>query len=141
MTAAFPDDMPGPVREGFEAMSSVLHHCLAALRGPIFDVAARDDRSGPMHEAPKRGEPARLPQSTERGSAVRPGVPRDGTDCCALHSICNTSMVDRFRARLPELDCVGNRAVPVDPDAPPPGAIGLCIAAVLSSHPVRAVRA
>ena len=58
-----------------------------------------------------------------------------------LFFICTTRLVDGFRARFPGLDCRGDRAIALLPDAPMPPEISACIATALTWHLDRSERA
>ncbi|MGX9355676.1 DUF1801 domain-containing protein [Roseobacteraceae bacterium S113] len=126
--------MPKEVRAAFDALPGALRPCFDRLRTAILAAAAHDPRIGPLEESLKWGQPAYRPQRARTGSTLRLGVARDAPDHCAVFFICNTNLVDRFRARFPELTCMGNRAVLLAPDTPLPEALAHCLHAALSYH-------
>ena len=125
--------MPPKVRAAYKAMPARLRPCFDALRRLIFAVAADDLRVGDIEESLKWGEPAYRPRNGA-GSSVRLAVPKGHEHRCGVFFICNTGLVDSFRAEFPALDCLGNRAVLVDPEKQLPDALGLCLHRALSYH-------
>ena len=121
------------VRVAFEAFPPELQAGFATLRDRILDVAARDMRIGSLEERLKWGEPAYRPRNGG-GSTVRLAVPRAALEHCGVFFICSTGLVDEFRLRFPELSCLGNRAVLVDPGSPVPEALDVCLHRALSYH-------
>lgn len=127
--AAIPED----VRAAFVTMPAPLRPRFAELRARINHVAEEDARIVPLEESLKWGEPAYRPRSGS-GSTVRLGVPRDAPDRCGVFFICSTGLVDTFRADFPELSCLGNRTILVDPVAPVPDVLDICLHRALSYH-------
>ncbi len=127
-------DMPAEVAAAFDAFPEALRPSLRDMRRMIFETAARIDEVGPLTETLKWGEPAYLTEKTGAGSTVRLGVSRRSPDRCALFVNCRTSLVDGFRARFPELETEGDRAVLADPARPLPDALAACIAEALTYH-------
>ncbi len=125
--------MPDDVRAAFEAMPAPLRARFAELRNRIYRVSEENVRIGPLEETLKWGEPAYRPCSGA-GSTVRLAVPRDAPDHCGVFFICSTGLVDSFRAEFPELSCLGNRAILVDPRAPVPEVLDTCLFRAMSYH-------
>ena len=125
--------MPPKVRAAFEAMPAGLRACFQALRQQALLVASQDGRIGPLDESLKWGEPAYRPRNGA-GSTVRLAVAKGHDDRCGVFFICNTGLVDGFRAEFPELDCVGNRAILVDPTTKLPNALHICLHRAFSYH-------
>ena len=127
------DAMPQAVRAAFDAMPAALRPCFADLRARILRVAAETARIGPIKESLKWGEPAYRPLSGA-GSTVRLALPKVAPDRCGVYFVCSTGLVDEFRARFPDLVCEGNSIVLIDPDAPVPDALDICLHRALSYH-------
>jgi hypothetical protein len=107
---------------------------LLALRGMIFDVAARAE-VGVLDETLKWGEPAYLTRA-KCGSTVRLGWKAKAPDAVAMYFICTTGPVDRFREMYPrDFRFGGNRALLFDLKGRiPRKALRHCIALALTYH-------
>ena len=132
MSVALPD-MPPEVRAAFDAFPAKMRPRFEQLRALIF-ATAQAEGVGPLTETLKWGEPAYLTEATGAGTTVRLGRTRAAPDRCALLVNCRTSLLDGFRARFPELETEGDRAVLVAPDGPLPDAVLPCIAEALTYH-------
>jgi len=110
-----PPPPPAEVRAVFDAYPPALRRRLERLRALIFRTAAATEGVGPLTETLKWGEPAYLTEATRSGSTVRLGASRKRPDCAALFFHCRSGLVDAFRARFPELDYEGDRAVLIAP--------------------------
>lgn len=100
----------------------------------IRHEAARID-VGPLTETLKWGEPAFLTEATKSGTTIRMAWKPKAPDVLQMLVGCQTSLVDTWRDRFPELRYAGNRAVLLALDAPlPEDAVRTCIALALTYH-------
>lgn len=107
---------------------------LAKVRRLILDVAEAEG-VGPLTETLKWSEPAYLTEATRAGSTVRMTWKAKSPDTVALLFHCQTTLVDTFRTRFPELRYQGNRAILLGVDEPlPEPALRWCVAAALTYH-------
>jgi hypothetical protein len=87
--------------------SSALYDELRAL---IFEVAAQNDKIGPLEESLKWGQPSFTPKRKNTGSSVRLSKQDDGT--VGMFFICTTKLVDRFKELYPSaFDYRGSRTL------------------------------
>lgn len=114
-------------------MPAVLRPQFDALRRLVLTVAAGDARIGPLEETLKWGEPAYRPKNGA-GSTVRLAMAKNHPDCCGVYFICSTGLVDSFRADFPELVCVPNRAILVDPARDLPASLAICLHRAFTYH-------
>lgn len=107
---------------------------LARLRGLVHRVAASTQGVGLLAESLKWGEPSFTPAKAGIGSSVRLAALRDGR--VAIHFICHTGLVDRFREMYSDrLAFEGNRSIIVGPEsAVDEEALSHCIAMALTYH-------
>lgn len=90
---------------------------------------------GPLTETLKWGEPAFLTEATKSGTTIRMAWKPKAPDVLQMLVGCQTSLVDTWRHRFPELRYAGNRAVLLALDAPlPEDAVRSCIALALTYH-------
>ena len=102
---------------------------LLQVRDLIFDLADKLD-VGPLTETLKWGEPAYLTETTKAGSTVRLAL-KDGQP--AVFFVCNSGLVEGFRADFPELSYLGRRGILLDERADD-GLLELCISRALTFH-------
>ena len=102
---------------------------LLQVRDLIFDLANKLD-VGPLTETLKWGEPAYLTEKTKAGSTVRLAL-KDGQP--AVFFVCNSGLVEGFRADFPELSYLGRRGILLDERADD-GLLELCISRALTFH-------
>ena len=102
---------------------------LLQVRDLIFDLANKLD-VGPLTETLKWGEPAYLTETTKAGSTVRLAL-KDGQP--AVFFVCNSGLVEGFRADFPELSYLGRRGILLDERADD-GLLELCISRALTFH-------
>lgn len=102
---------------------------LLQVRELIFNLADELD-VGPLSETLKWGEPAYLTDTTKAGSTVRLAL-KDGQP--AVFFVCNSGLVDGFRADFPELSYLGRRGILLDEKADD-GLLALCISRALTFH-------
>lgn len=124
------------VRQAFDAYPAPMRHGLLALRGLIFETAARTPGVGALQETLKWGEPAYVTAESKSGSTVRLGWSKARPDRYAMYFHCQTNLVETFRTMFPrEFSFEGNRAIVFAAgDAVAADALGICIAAALTYH-------
>jgi hypothetical protein len=119
------------VLAGYPEAASAQANRLATL---IRHEAARID-VGPLTETLKWGEPAFMTEATKSGTTIRMAWKPKAPDVLQMLIGCQTSLVDTWRDRFPELRYAGNRAVLLALDAPlPEDAVRSCIALALTYH-------
>ncbi len=128
---ATPPGMPPGVRAAFDAYPEAPRRALLQVRDLIFAVADGDADVNGVTETLKWREPAYL---SATGSTIRLGWSPKRPEQAAVYFICRTSLVDAFRARFgDDLAFEGDRAILLDPSAPPPEhALAGCIQAALT---------
>ncbi|MEL6363181.1 MAG: DUF1801 domain-containing protein [Pseudomonadota bacterium] len=98
------------VERAFAGFPCEARRGLLQLRQLIFEVAARTECVGRIHETLKWGQPAYLTPETKSGSTIRLGLPKSGG--FALYTHCQTSIISDFQAVYPdEFVYEGNRAI------------------------------
>ena len=92
--------------------------------------------TGPHPPALRWGEPAYLTSKSRSGSTIRLGWKDSEPGTIALHFICNTNLVERFRNWYPKaLQFEGNRSIVLRLNEPlPEEPLRDCIAAALTYH-------
>lgn len=127
--------MSEPISAVFAAYPPAIQSHLRRLRALIIRTAATVSGVGHLTETLKWGEPAYLTEETKSGSTIRLGWKKSAPDHYALYLNCQTSLVDTFRTRFPELTYQGNRAVVVHTLDPFPEAeLSQCIEMALTYH-------
>ncbi len=107
---------------------------LLEVRKLVRDCAAELE-VGPLTETLKWGEPAYLTEATRAGTTVRIAWSAKAPDNLSVLFHCQTTLVDTFRTRFPELRYDGNRAIVLDLEQPPPTeALRWCLSAALTYH-------
>jgi Domain of unknown function (DU1801) len=131
MSGAFHDTRVAAV---FEAYPPAVRKTLLAIRKLIFATAAKTKGVGPLEETLKWGQPSYLTAETKSGSTVRIDAVKGDDRQCAVHFICHTNLVVRFRELYgARLRLEGNRSILLATDAPLPGAeLRHCIAMALT---------
>ena len=105
-----------------------------AVRALIRQEAARAE-VGPLSETLKWGEPAFLTEASKAGTTVRLAWKPNAPDVLRLLVHCQTTLIDDWRGRFPELRFDGNRALLLPLDAPLPELeLRLCLASALTYH-------
>ncbi len=105
------------------------------LRRMLFETAQNTAGVGPITETLKWSEPAYLTESSRSGSTVRLAWQSREPASIGAYFNCQTTLVDDFRTRYPELRLVGNRALLLPLDAPlPEDALVDCFGAALTYH-------
>jgi hypothetical protein len=120
------------VAAAFQTFPAAARTRLLALRELIFETALTSS-AGEINESLKWGEPA---YRATHGSTVRLAWKAKSPDQVAMHFICTTGLVDRFRDLYPgNFQFGGNRAVLFDLESRiPRKALTHCIALVLTYH-------
>ena len=120
--------MPAPVAAAFAAFPKAARQALERAREAILATAERTG-TGPLTETLKWGEPAYLTEKTKAGTTVRLGL-IGGEPAVLFH--CQTTLVEGFRADLPDaFPYSGNRALLLSDDYDP-AALDLCLARALT---------
>ena len=91
------------------------------LRDLIFNVGSSDSRIGPINETLRWGAPSYIPLKTKSGSMIR--IHHYPNKCFdfALYFLCNTTLVDTFRQKYPNIfQFGGNRSLEFYIDKPLP---------------------
>ncbi|MEM7303378.1 MAG: DUF1801 domain-containing protein [Pseudomonadota bacterium] len=103
---------------------------LLTLRALAFEVAEKTEGAGQISEALKWGQPSFV-TTKPKGSTFRLGAHEDGA--ISLYFLCQTSLVETFRERYPDLDCIGTREIRFAPDAKlPTEEISHCMALAMT---------
>ena len=127
--------MDTPIKEAFDAFSPAARKKALALRRLILQTAEKLPETGTITETLKWGEPAYLTEETKSGSTIRIGWKAKHPDEVGLYFNCQTTLVDGFRTRFPELRYEGNRALLLDTKkALPRAELKECISAALLYH-------
>ena len=114
-----PSRPPAPVAQVFAGYAPEVRAPLMQMRALILEIAAEDQRVGPLTETLKWGEPAYLTERTGSGSTLRLGVSK-GNGRGALFLNCRTGLVGEIRALYGDrLDCVADREVRLPDDLAP----------------------
>ncbi|MEP2102747.1 MAG: DUF1801 domain-containing protein [Parasphingorhabdus sp.] len=114
-------DIPSQIQLVFDSYAKAAQDRLIQLRSLVFEVAAHDDRIGPLEETLKWGQPSYLPSATKSGTTIRIDANAKTSENCAIYVHCGTDLVGRWRELYDEsLHFEGNRAVIFDADKPLP---------------------
>ncbi|GAA0476059.1 DUF1801 domain-containing protein [Parasphingorhabdus litoris] len=129
-------NIPSQIQSVFDSYSETAQDRLKQLRSLIFEVAAHDDRIGPLEETLKWGQPSYLPSSSKSGTTIRIDANAKTAGNCALYVHCGTDLVARWRELYGEiLHFEGNRAVIFEADKPlPTEAVKHIMAMALTYH-------
>lgn len=127
-------DMPPEVEAVFAATAEPARAELLHLRALIASVADVLPGAAPLSASLKWGEPSFTPAKPGIGSSIRLAAQRDGR--VAMHFICHTGLVGRFRELYPQtFEYAGSRSILIVPgsrfDRP---ALSHCIAMALTYH-------
>ncbi len=127
--------MNGSVKAVIDGFPTPVRKQAKAIRALILQTARATEEIGPINETLKWGEPAYLPDKPRTGTTVRIGWKEKHADELKLLFHCQTTLVDSFRTRFPELKYEGNRAIclPVE-GALPEAELRECILAALTYH-------
>ncbi|WP_417450550.1 DUF1801 domain-containing protein [Kordiimonas sp.] len=121
------------VEAAFAAFQSAERAQLQLLRRLIFEVAAENDRIGPVTETLKWGQPAYVTAESGSGTTLRLGVKQGEA---ALYVHCGTTLVEDFKDLFGGiLRYDGRRAIIFASDEPlPEQAVRSCIDLALTYH-------
>lgn len=120
----------------FDQYPEPLRGRLLSLRALIFDVAARTEGVGPLHETLKWGQPSYLTQSSRSGTTVRIDGVKNEPEQYALFVHCQTGLVALYRTLYPNtFRYGGTRSLTFDvAQTPPQAELRHCIALALTYH-------
>lgn len=104
---------------------------LCAVRQMIYEEGEAQS-VGPLTESLKWGEPAYL--TTGAGTTIRLAWKEKLPDQLQLLVHCNTSLVDQWRSRFPNLTFDGNRALHLEPEPLPEPELRLMVSMALTYH-------
>jgi hypothetical protein len=127
-------ELPPEVEAVFATAAEPARAELRRLRALIESVADGLTGVAPLSASLKWGEPSFAPGKAGIGSSVRLAALRDGR--VAMHFICHTGLVDRFRDLYPKaFDYVGNRSILIEPGSRfDQAALSHCVAMALTYH-------
>jgi hypothetical protein len=130
------------VEKTFAAYPAKLRKALLALRGLIYDTAARVDGTGQIVETLKWSQPAYLTEKPKSGSTIRIGAVKGEVDSYAMYFHCQSNLVPTFRELYPDtLAFEGNRAIHLTLGGTiPKEELAHCIGLALTYHLRRARR-
>ena len=119
----------------FDAYPPKARRKLMALRELVFKTAAATQGVGELEESLKWGEPAYTPRN-KSGCAVRIDVKKKDPSHYAMYFLCQTNLVETFRAMFPnDFEFEGNRALVFSLQAGhSTDALAECIAASFTYH-------
>ena len=131
------------VAQAFEAYPSGIRRRLLALREQIFITARSTKGVGELEETLKWSEPAYVTAQSKSGSTVRIGWQKAKPSQYAMYFNCQTNLVETFKTLFPrEFRFEGNRAIIFTEAEPvPTESLSFCVAAALTYHQRKAVRA
>ena len=135
MTPSSDPDRPGPeVAAYLAALPRRETDALVRMRRLVHKVASKTPEVGALAESLKWGEPSYTPAKAGIGSSVRLARLSDGR--VAMHFICHTRLVERFRELYPAtFHYAGKRSIVIDPgDEVDEEALSHCIAMALTYH-------
>lgn len=123
------------VQTVFDQYSSAIRDKLQSVRYLIYEVASEIEAVGELEETLKWGQPSYLPSKTKSGTTIRIDQVKDYPDNFALYVNCQTTLIDTFRSRYPELIYEGNRAIIFSIDEELPiDTLRECIGMILTYH-------
>lgn len=130
MTRMLPDTVAS-VLEAYPAAAQKRFH---AIRSLIHQEADRLE-AGPLTETLKWGEPSFLTEASKAGTTIRLAWKSKSANALSIFVHCQTSLIDGWRDRFPELRFEGNRALvlPLNDDLPE-DALLACISDALTYH-------
>ena len=141
MTDARPrlPEMPRDVVQAFDAFPTAVRRRLLQARRLIFETATKLEGVGPLTETLKWGEPAYLTEATGSGSTIQLGWFKSSDKDCAVFFNCQTTLVETFRERFPDIFAFEkNRAILLSASGPLPRTpLATCLAAALTYHQSR----
>lgn len=134
MPSSARDRPNGEAEPYFAALPKRAGDELLRLRELVHRVAGEIEGVGPLAESLKWGEPSYTPAKAGVGSSVRLAALRDGR--VAMHFICHTGLVERFRELYPDVfDYQGKRSILIEPGRPlDEQALSHCVAMAMTYH-------
>ncbi|MGI9598782.1 MAG: DUF1801 domain-containing protein [Acidimicrobiales bacterium] len=125
----------------YASFDDAVRSALLELRRLVLETADATHGVGAVEEALRWGQPAFLTTETRSGSTIRlaPTGPDSAADC-AMYFICNTNLVDSFRALFGStFSYDGNRALLFSVgDELPEDELRECVAMALTYHLTKA---
>ena len=107
------------VSAAYDRFDDKVSERLSQIRQMIFDIAARNQKIGPITETLKWGEPSYLTEQSQSGTTIRLSNVKNKPDHCGIYVHCQTSLIGEFRDNFSdELEFSGNRAVLLDVNKP-----------------------
>jgi hypothetical protein len=100
-TARVPDPAP-PVAAYLADCSPAVREGLLGLRTLVYQVAAEDQRIGPLQETLKWGEPSYLTEVTRSGTTLRLAVKKSIPATYGLFFNCRTRLAERITDLYPD---------------------------------------
>ena len=123
------------VKAAIEAYPPSPRKGVKALRALLKEAASGLEGVGQITETLKWGEPSYLTEQCKSGSTIRLGWRQKFPDQVSIFVNCQTSLVDEYRTRFPELNYEGNRAINFELSQPlPEPEIKELFAAALTYH-------
>jgi hypothetical protein len=95
----------------FDAYSAELRLALMQLRALVFETAAEVPEAGPVEETLRWGQLSYLTLRSKSGTTIRFDADDSYGGSFALYVNCQTSLVDEWRERYPEMTYGGTRSV------------------------------
>ncbi len=99
-TARLPDPAP-PVAAYLAECPPFIQEGLLGLRALVYQVAAEDQRIGPLQETLKWGEPSYLTEATRSGTTLRLAVKKALPETYGLFFNCRTRIAERITDLYP----------------------------------------
>lgn len=119
------------VGAAFDALPDQARAHALSVRKQIFEMAAQL-QAGPVEESLKWGQPS---YKAAKGTPIRLAYSDQHPDVVQLLVHCQTSLVEVWRSRFPDLIFQGNRALFMSVDVPlPDDAVAHCIQSALQYH-------
>lgn len=111
MSAVAIEDMPAAVAAAYAAYPPNVQRRLLQLRRLLLHTAARTDGVGPLTECLRWGEPSYLTETSGAGSMLRLHWKPARSQQVGVFVHCQTRLISEFKARYPEFDYDGKRAL------------------------------
>lgn len=119
----------------FERYPKPIREKLLELRQMVLETAAATPGVGEIVESLKWGQPSYLTVRPKSGTPIRLDAHDVAQGQIGLYVHCQTSLIDTFRQRYPNLTYEGNRAIILDAHSQFPNeALRDCIALALAYH-------
>ena len=108
---------------------------LAETVAALIHEEAVSAEVGPLTETLKWGEPSFLTETTKAGTTIRLAWKPKKPNVLQLLVHCQTTLIDDWRSRFPDLHFDGNRALLLALDTPlPEPELRLCLRSALTYH-------